>query len=74
MKTTKQEDKIPSLKPRAWNSYRPEDVKRWGVERFLHEVAPKYPIPIPDLEFTDEENQKMDELLEEERQRKENGL
>ena len=75
MKTTKREDKIPPLKPHARNSYRSEDVKRWGgVERFLQEVAPKDPISIPDLDFTDEENRRMDELLEEERQYKEDSL
>lgn len=62
------------MKPHKWNSYRPEDVNRWGTERFLHEVAPKDPIPIPDLGFTEEENKRMDELLREEREYKENDL
>ena len=68
------EDAIPPMKPHQWNSYRPEDVKRWGVERFLHETAPKEPIPIPDLEFTEEENRRMDQLLREEKEHKENDL
>lgn len=71
---TSQEEKIPPMKPRQWNSYRPEDVKRWGVERFLDEVAPQESIPVPDFEFTDEENQRMDELLKEEQEHKERGL
>lgn len=56
------------MKPRQWNSYRPEDVKRWGVERFLQKTAPKDPVPIPDLDFTEEENNRMDELLREEKE------
>lgn len=68
MKTVKQKDKIPPMKMHQWNSYRPEDVKRWGIERFLSEVAPKAPISLPDLGFTDEENRRMDELLKEDRE------
>lgn len=59
---------IPPLKPGQWNSYRPEDIRRWGVQRFLDEVCAKEPFIIPDLGFTDEENQRMDEVLEQERQ------
>ena len=73
MKSVK-EDEIPSMKPRQWNSYRPEDIKRWGVARFLSETAPEKPIPIPDLEFTEEENRRMDQLLKEEKEHKENGF
>ncbi len=68
MKTV-QEDKIPSMKPHQWNSYRPEDIKRWGIEAFLDAVAPQQPVVIPDFGFTTEENQRMDELLKEEQQR-----
>ncbi len=71
MKTFKQKDQIPPMKAHQWNSYRPEDVKRWGIERFLDEVAPKDSIPIPDLGFTEEENRRMDELLKEEKEYKE---
>lgn len=74
MKAVKKKDQIPSMKPHKWNSYRPEDVKRWGIERFLHETAPKDPIPIPNLGFTEEENRQMDELFKEEQEQKENGL
>ena len=59
---------IPPLKPGQWNSYRSEDIRRWGVQRFLDEVCAKEPFKIPDLGFTDEENKRMDEVLEQERQ------
>ena len=74
METTKKEDKIPPFKPGQWNSFRPEDVKRWGVERFLAEAAPKEPIPMLDFDFTEEENQRMDEILRAEREAKDRGL
>ena len=64
---------IPPKKP-GMNSYRPEDIKRWGVERFLDAVCAKEPIAIPDFNFTDEESRRMDEILEEERQAAANGL
>ncbi len=57
---------------RGANSYKPEDIRRWGVERFMQEVAPKEPLHIPDLGFTAEENRRMDQLLQEEQQ--DNGL
>ena len=47
------------------NSYKPEDIRRWGIERFMKEIAPKESFPIPDLGFTEEENRRMDQLLEE---------
>jgi hypothetical protein len=59
---------IPVMKPRQWNSYSPEDVKRWGVERFLGQVAPQEPISFPDFGFTEEENQRMDAILKEDKQ------
>ena len=55
---------IPPKKP-GMNSYRPEDIRRWGVERFLDAVCAKEPIVIPDFNFTDEENCRMDEILAE---------
>ncbi len=74
MKATEEKEPIPPIKPHQWNSYRPEDIKRWGIERFLKEVSPQQPIPVPDFEFTDEENQRMDKLLEEEKKHKEGSL
>jgi hypothetical protein len=68
------QDVIPPLKPGQWNSYSPADIKRWGVERFLDEVCAKEPIAIPNLGFTEEENRRMDQILEEERQASANGL
>ena len=38
----------------------------------MDEIAPKDPFLIPDLGFTEEENQRMDELLREEQESKEN--
>jgi hypothetical protein len=64
MYSTKTGEFIPPMR-RGVNSYRPEDIRRWGVERFMNEVAPKEPFPIPDLDFTEEENHRMDQLLEE---------
>lgn len=72
MDSTKTGEFIPSRR-RGANSYKPEDIRRWGVERFMNEVAPKEPFPIPDLGFTEEENRRMDQILEEEREQKENG-
>ena len=56
---------------RGANSYKPENIRRWGLRRFMAEVAPKEPFVIPDLGFTDEENLRMDELLREEQENKE---
>lgn len=50
------------------NSYSPADIRRWGVERFLNEVCQKEPFIIPNWGFTDEENRRMDEVLDQERQ------
>jgi hypothetical protein len=65
MKPTKEKEAIPPIRPGA-NSYKPEDIRKWGVKRFMEEVAPKEPFVIPDLGFTEEENKRMDELLKEE--------
>ena len=59
---------------RGANSYKPEDIRRWGVERFMNEIAPKEPLKILDLEFSPEENQRIDELLQQEREASANGL
>lgn len=66
MEDTKEQEPIPPMR-RGANSYKSEDTRRWGVERFLEEIAPNEPFSIPDLGFTDEENRQMDELLKEER-------
>jgi len=48
-------------------SLRPEEIKAYGVKRFLDEQAKRGPFLIPDLHFTEEENRLMDELLAAER-------
>jgi len=65
METKKPLEVIPPMR-RGANSYKPEDIVRWGIQRFLEEIAPKKPLEIPDLGFTDEENKRMDDLLNEE--------
>ena len=71
METTKDREleHIPTIKERGSNVYKPSDIKRWGVERFLDAVAPKEPIRFG-ISFSEEENQRMDEILEEEKGRK----
>lgn len=70
MNKTKEQQPISPMR-RGANSYKPEDIRRWGVQRFMAEVAPKEPFMIPDLKFTDEENRRMNELLREEQKDKE---
>ena len=41
-----------------------------SLAAFMAAVAPKKSLPIPDLHFTEEENQLMDEILTEEQQAK----
>lgn len=74
MNTTKHLEPIPPLRRGQWNSYSPADIKRWGVQRFLDEVCEKEPIQIPDLGFTDQENQRMDQILQQEQEAAANGL
>lgn len=47
-------------------SLRLEDIKTYGIQRFLEEQALRGPLQLPKLHFTDEENQLMDQLLAEE--------
>ena len=47
----KQQNIIPLLQKGKMNSYRPEDIKRWGVERFMDAVCAKEDIVIPVLEI-----------------------
>ena len=72
METTEKKEeleRIPTIKERGSNVYKPEDIKRWGVERFLDAVAPKEPFRFG-IQFSEEENRRMDEILEEEKGRK----
>ena len=73
MNPTTDLEPIPPRKP-GLNSYRPEDIKRWGVERFLAEQAARGPFIMPPMHFTEEENQRTDEILAEERLASANGL
>lgn len=73
METKKTPEPIPPMR-RGANSYRPEDIRRWGVKRFMNEVAPKQPLEIPDLGFSEEENRRMDEILKEEREVSEDDI
>ena len=66
METTKEiNDEIPPMKKGQLNVYKPSDIKRWGVERFLEATAVREPFLLEFPEFTDEENRRMDELLAE---------
>lgn len=73
METKKPVELIPPMR-RGANSYKPEDIKRWGVQRFMNEIAPKEPLEIPDLGFSAGENRRMDEILAQEREALANGL
>jgi hypothetical protein len=70
----KSQEPIPPLTPGQWNIYRPEDIKGWGPQRFLEQVCAKESFTIPDLGFTEEENKRMDEILKEEKEAKDNGI
>ena len=67
MEATKNPEPLP--RPRR-NSYRVEDIiaEYGALDNFLDAVCSKEPIQIPDFEFMDEENRRMDEILEEELQ------
>lgn len=66
METTRQnEDEIPPMKRGQLNIYKPSDIKRWGVERFLEATAVREPFLQEFPEFSEEENRRMDELLAE---------
>jgi len=62
-----QEINSEEFPPKALNQpniYKPSDIKRYGTERFLAQVAPKESIQ-PNFAFTPEEQQRMDALLAE---------
>lgn len=56
-------------RPPLQDSYRAEDIiAQYGnLVAFMAAVAPKKPLPIPNLHFTEEENRRMDQILAEER-------
>lgn len=59
----------PTQSPPLRESYRAEDIlAQYGsLTAFMAAVAPKTPLPIPDLRFTAAENRLMDQILAEER-------
>ncbi|WP_460935464.1 hypothetical protein [Spirosoma humi] len=71
METTREREleHIPTIEEQGSSIYKPEDIKRWGVERFLDAVSPKEPFQFG-IEFTEEENRRMDDILEAEKDRK----
>lgn len=73
METKQPVEPIPPMR-RGANSYKPEDIWRWGLQRFMDEIAPKKPLEIPDLGFSEEENRRIDELLKQEQQSTANDL
>jgi len=58
-------DEIPPMRRGQLNIYKPSDIKRWGVERFLEATAVTEPFLLEFPEFTEEENRRMDEILAE---------
>lgn len=60
--STQEFEFIPPMRRGQLNVYKPSDIKRWGVNRFLDEVTPKEPTQ-PNFNFTEEEQRRMEELL-----------
>ncbi|AKD58053.1 hypothetical protein [Spirosoma radiotolerans] len=56
METTKEQklEHIATIREQGSNGYKPEGIKRWGVERFLDAVSPKQPFQFG-IDFTEEE-------------------
>jgi hypothetical protein len=50
METKKSNEPIPPMR-RGDNSYKPEDIRRWGVQRFMDAGAPKLPFEMPNFGF-----------------------
>ena len=59
-------NRLTELQPRS-NSYRAEDIiaQYDSLARFIEEAGPKAPLEIPNLGFSNKENQRMDQLLAE---------
>ncbi len=56
---------IPKLKRGQLNIYNSSQIKAVGTETFLELICEKEPIQPPDLGFSDEEWNEMEELLKE---------
>ncbi|WP_157886807.1 hypothetical protein [Hymenobacter sp. PAMC 26628] len=54
---------IQQMRAQGRGSLRPEDIKDYGVKRFLDEQEARGPLQLPVIHFTEEENRVMDELL-----------
>ena len=65
MKATEEKRSIPPMQKGKLNIYKPSDIKRWGTKQFLEKVSPKEPIQ-PTFNFSQEEQERMDQLLAEE--------
>jgi len=60
------EESMPFFAP-GRRSYRPEEIKAYGIKQFMRGQEARGPLSIPDLKFTEEENRVMDEVLAKER-------
>ena len=56
--------KVPKMKKGQTNVYDPALIKAVGAELFFDLVAPKQPVPMPDLGFSKEEWDEMEKMLE----------
>lgn len=54
---------VPKMKRGQMNTYDPTIIKAIGADLFFQLVAPKEPIPIPDLGFSDSEWDDMENQL-----------
>ena len=54
---------VPKMKRGQMNAYDPAIIKAIGADLFLQLVAPKEPMPIPDLGFSDAEWDDMEKQL-----------
>jgi hypothetical protein len=59
--------KVPKIKKGQTNMYDPALIKAVGAELFFDLVAPKQPVPMPDLGFSKEEWDDMEKMLETDR-------
>lgn len=54
---------VPKMKRGQMNAYDPAIIKAIGADLFFQLVAPKEPMPIPDLGFSDAEWDDMEKQL-----------
>lgn len=58
---------VPKMKRGQMNTYDPAIIKAVGADLFFKLVAPKDPVPIPDLGFSDAEWDDMENQLRHDR-------